>query len=87
MIDLGNLLSGLLRAGTNLSATRSRQERELRSMGMRELSDLGIGASEIPYLLHEMEKGTGNVDASETTGGKHECIEQTSFKQVLVLQQ
>lgn len=53
MISMQAVLAGLRAIAPKASALRTRQERELRSMGDRELSDLGIGASEIPYLFRE----------------------------------
>jgi uncharacterized protein YjiS (DUF1127 family) len=53
MISLKTMLAGLRAIAPKASALRARQETELRSMGDRELSDLGIGASEIPYLLRD----------------------------------
>lgn len=91
MVNLGKLVSGVLGAAKMISGTRSRQERELRSMGTRELCDLGIGTSEIPYLLKQTDIIGGNTGdstaAARVCRDGHGRNEQASYKQVLVLQQ
>lgn len=91
MVDLGKLLSDALEAGKMILGARSQQERELRSMGTRELCDLGIGASEIPYLLQETDRMSGNIGSStvvtQARGNGHGRNNPASLKQVLVLQQ
>lgn len=64
MITLEKMFAGSLALASKFSIARAQQKNELRSMGERELSDLGIGASEIPFLLHEPSIDTNSrVDA------------------------
>jgi len=81
MISLKTMLAGLRAIAPKASALKTRQERELRGMSDRELSDLGVGASEIPYLLRETNMdvaggaatpslGAGTAPARESTKGK-----------------
>ena len=87
MNRLGKLLSGLLPSSAKSAALRYRQEQELRGMGSRELSDLAIGASEIPFLLHGAQ-GVA-VQKHDVATGNAQCCGSTekSFKSLLVLQQ
>lgn len=61
MISLGNILLAILPDTAKAAVARRRQERELRGMEGRDLADLGIGRSEIPFLLHETKDERGPI--------------------------
>lgn len=85
MISLGNILLAILQDAAKAAVARRRQERELRGMEGRDLADLGIGRSEIPFLLHETKDKRGlHLAAGRTAYCRYQ---QKSSNSTLVLQQ
>ncbi|RJF95347.1 hypothetical protein D3871_18120 [Noviherbaspirillum saxi] len=77
MVRLLNLMALLKR---QLSGPSTRHEQELRGMSSQELNDLGIGASEIPYLLQTADQTPDHCASKpraavkgRTSSGKHSC--------------